>query len=185
MKNKLSTIILTAAILLSCFSCQKKSETVQAPAEPVVAPQPVETQRLTLYFVRHAEKADQSKNPSLTRPGRERANRLVDVLAKANIQRVYSTDYKRTKETAAPLAEKNNIKVKIYDPRDVAGLIAELNQPHLGNALIVGHSNSTPTLVNSIIGHETYKQIDESNYDNLYIVKIKESEISSLLREYF
>ena len=38
--------------------------------------------------------------------------------------------------------------------------------------LVVGHSNTTPTFVNKLLGQDKYKQIDDSNNANLYIVTI-------------
>ncbi len=47
--------------------------------------------------------------------------------------------------------------------------------------LIVGHSNSTPNFVNGLLEVKTYKQIDESNNANLYIVTLSEDSKSSIL----
>ena len=47
------------------------------------------------------------------------------------------------------------------------------------NVLVVGHSNSTPTFVNTLLDKDKYPQIDESNNANLYIVTIIDSEVVS------
>jgi len=38
--------------------------------------------------------------------------------------------------------------------------------------MIVGHSNTTPTFVNKIIGQNKYEEIDEKEYGTLFIIKI-------------
>lgn len=43
--------------------------------------------------------------------------------------------------------------------------------------MIVGHSNTTPKLVNAIIKKDEYEDIDDYNYGNLYHVKIVNGEI--------
>jgi broad specificity phosphatase PhoE len=40
--------------------------------------------------------------------------------------------------------------------------------------LIVGHSNTTPALVNLALGEDKYEQLDESAYGNIFIVSIDE-----------
>jgi len=94
---------------------------------------------------------------------------------------VYSTDYNRTKQTAQPIAEKNNLGITIYNP-------SELNSEEFKKAtkgktvLVVGHSNTTPMFVNAVIGSEKYESIDDSNNANLYIVTISSiGEISNTL----
>ena len=131
----------------------------------------------TYYFIRHAEK-DRSdpanKDPNLLQKGVFRAARWSYILEHAKFDAVYSSDYNRTRQTALPTAEKNNVEIIIYDPSDL------YNEEFIKNTkgktvLIVGHSNSTPTFVNAIIGKEKYKHIDDSNNANLYIVTISGS----------
>ena len=87
---------------------------------------------------------------------------------------IYSTDYNRTKQTAAPTAEKQGVDVTLYDPRNID--INTFLETTIGqNVLVVGHSNTTPTFVNKILGTETYKQIKDDNNANLYIVTITAS----------
>ena len=41
--------------------------------------------------------------------------------------------------------------------------------------LVVGHSNTTPAFVNTILGERKYPNIDDNNNANLYIVTINPS----------
>ena len=57
---------------------------------------------LPVFLVRHAEKVDQSMDPDLSMEGYRRAGELARVLADAGIERIFSSDYVRTRETAGP-----------------------------------------------------------------------------------
>ena len=56
-----------------------------------------------------------------------------------------------------------------------------LNSTKGKTVLVVGHSNSTPEFVNSILGKEKYQHIDDNNNANLYIVSISGDNISDTL----
>ncbi len=168
----LFTLILTVVIVLSSFS-QENVETKENSIKTT-----------TYYFIRHAEK-DRSdvtnKNPNLIQKGIFRAAKWSYVLDYVKFDAVYSTDYNRTKQTAKPIAEKNNLEITIYNPKELNS--EEFIKNTKGKTvLVVGHSNTTPMFVNAIIGEEKYENIDDSNNANLYIVTIYSSgEISDLL----
>ena len=129
----------------------------------------------TFYLVRHAEKEkDGSRNPSLTATGKERAQQLANILTKINISNVYATDFNRTQQTANPTAQSKGLSVEKYNPSDANLLANELIQNHKNqNVLIVGHSNSTPTLINALANSDELAKIDESDYGNFYVVQIR------------
>ena len=128
----------------------------------------------TIYLIRHAEKERTNPNdrdPSLTQDGLGRAVRWAEVLKNVPLAAVYSTDYKRTRQTASPSALKNQLELKLYDPRNFN--ISELKELYKGKSvLVVGHSNTTPFMANALLGKNVYKQIDDNNNGNLYIVTI-------------
>ncbi len=126
----------------------------------------------TLIFVRHAEKAsDGTRNPPLNEEGEQRALNLYQELSEFNIRAVYSTPYKRTKMTSQPTADSLGLEVISYGFDDVEGLLSEIIQDYKGEAvLIVGHSNTTPTLVNMVLGKRQFEQIEESKYGDVFIV---------------
>ena len=125
----------------------------------------------TYYFIRHAEKVDDSKNPDLSENGLKRANQWNAIFADVHFDEIYSTNYKRTMQTAAPIATAKNIKTTIYDLKD-------LNIDHFKNenlnkrVLIVGHSNSIPKFVNQVIKYNLFPDIEDTVYGNLYIITI-------------
>lgn len=123
----------------------------------------------TVYLVRHAEKAsDGSRDPALTSEGQARAGRLAELLANEDVSGVYSTNFKRTRDTAQPVAEQFGLEVNIYSPFDLAASL-EMVARHAGKTiLIVGHSNSTPAIVNFLLRQDQVEQLDESEYDKLF-----------------
>ena len=123
----------------------------------------------TWYLVRHAEKVeDGSKDPALTSQGHQRAIHLAAMLSRANIDAIYSTDYQRTRQTAVPLANYLGLEVTLYDPSKLTELAAQLKSSQ-NNALVVGHSNTTPMLLHLLSGHPS-ERLDEVDYDNVYQV---------------
>ncbi|MFI5075863.1 MAG: histidine phosphatase family protein, partial [Vicinamibacteria bacterium] len=57
-----------------------------------------------VIVVRHAEKADQTPDSALSPKGQVRAKALADLLRGAGVTHVITSEYLRTRETAAPLA---------------------------------------------------------------------------------
>ncbi len=77
-----------------------------------------------VYLVRHAEKAQASdNNPPLSEAGMRRAEALAQTLGDAGVSAIYTTQFKRTTDTAAPLAALagaavTTLEVNHDDPRD-------------------------------------------------------------------
>lgn len=139
----------------------------------------VSAQKTTYIILRHAEKdttiADAKmmvSDPPLNSFGEKRALSLVDKFKAYKIDHIYSTNYKRTKATVTPIANAQNIQIATYDPRKLDIFATQLlSSENKGKIiLIVGHSNSSPKLVNLLIGKEQYKDLDESIYDTYWIV---------------
>ena len=74
---------------------------------------------LVVFLVRHGEKADLSEDAELSAAGRERAVELARTLRSAKIEYVHSSDFIRTRETAAPTASEYALEEELYDPRDL------------------------------------------------------------------
>ena len=133
----------------------------------------------TIIFVRHAEKdlSQGGDDPGLSAAGKRRVaeltRQLVDADVVAGIDAVYSTPYRRTQETAAPLAEALNLPVTTYDPNDNEAVLATILRNHKGKIiLVVGHSNTLPTLIADLGASKKVPPINEDEYDNIYIVTI-------------
>ena len=131
----------------------------------------------SFYFIRHTEKNTSNpadKDPNLITEGILRAARWSSVLEHIPFETIYSTDYNRTRNTAHPIAEKKNLPLTLYSPKNFDQRTFR-TENRGKTVLIVGHSNTVPSMVNALIGNETYKQIEDSNYVNLYIINITES----------
>ncbi len=128
----------------------------------------------TFYLVRHAEKAaDGTRDPDLTAEGRARAQWIARYLEDKGLTGVYSTDYKRTRQTAQPAADKMGLAVDLYDPRALEAFAVDL-KGKTGVFLVVGHSNTTPVLTNLLAG-SNLKYAGEDVYDQIFEVKISDA----------
>lgn len=129
----------------------------------------------SFYLVRHAEKAT-GPDPTLTQCGQLRATYLAEQLKNQGIQAVYSTDYRRTKQTAAPLASELQLTVNSYNPRKLADFAKLLNERQ-ATALIVGHSNTTPKLA-GILSKQKFDKLPESQFDQLFVVQVNGEQVA-------
>jgi phosphohistidine phosphatase SixA len=153
-------------------------------AKPDSVPAASEHEPLVVFLVRHGEKADVSKDPELSPAGRERAAALATALRSAEIEHVHSSDFIRTRDTAAPIATEYGLEVELYDPRDLTSLVDKLRRIG-GRHLVVGHSNTTPQMVESLGGEPSSVIHEESEFDRLYIVTIgRDGEASSVMLRY-
>ena len=128
----------------------------------------------TYYLIRHAEKVrlnPDDKDPELNEAGKERALVWKEYFNDLEIDKIFSTDYKRTMQTALPFSSSSGLTINTYSPSniDYQDFLAETKRD---NVLIVGHSNTIPTFVNEIIRENAYPDIKDSNNSNLYIVNI-------------
>lgn len=128
-----------------------------------------------LIFVRHAEKQeDGTKDPSLNERGVQRALKLSELISENyDLKAIYSTGYKRTRETAQPVSELLGLPVNEYQLSYPDSLVKAIIELHRGEqVLIVGHSNTTPMLANIALGERTFEQLDESVFDTIFEVRI-------------
>jgi phosphohistidine phosphatase SixA len=158
-----------------------------SPATPATAAQPGPKvsagDSVVVFLVRHAEKTeDGSRDPDLTPAGRARASLLARMLADAGLTGVYSTDYRRTRETAGPAARAAGLDVRIYDPKEPGALAFRLRS-RPGRYLVVGHSNTVPGLVRAL-GGDPGSDIAEAEYDRLYVVLIGSGGTTTLRLHY-
>jgi len=125
----------------------------------------------TIYLVRHAEKDSASANPDnpgLASCGQLRSQALAVILSEIDLNEIYSTGYRRTLNTAAPIAASKQLEVTEYDPSKLEEF-ARLLRSRKQDALVVGHSNTTGVLAGLIAG-EKGEEMAEDNYDSMYQV---------------
>lgn len=130
----------------------------------------------TVFVVRHAERADagasaspmMASDPDLSGTGRARAESLAGMLKDAGITAIFTTEYKRTQQTAAPLAKALGIQVTTVSSRDLPALIDKVKSSS-GNVLVVGHSNTVGEVVSGL-GVKDPVKVGDNDYDNLFVV---------------
>ncbi len=129
------------------------------------------TDSYELYLVRHAEKQpDGSHDPELTEAGKNRSEQLARWLHHKDIKEIWSSDYRRTRDTAIPLRSRLGLELNIYDPRDLDDLARKLQHTQR-TALIVGHSNTTPELAR-LLCDCFIADMEESEYDRLIVISV-------------
>jgi len=146
---------------------------------------PLEGQRTepnVVYLVRHAERVDDSADSPLSAAGEARARTLASLLRDAGITHIHSTDLRRTRATAAPVAVATGAGMELYDQNDLGALAAYVGSEP-GRHLIVGHSNTLRETV-SALGGEPGPEIAQNEYDRLYILTLTESGTSTVLLRY-
>ena len=167
MKN-FHQFLLYSGIVLLTISCTNKAN-LSAPTPTSVEDRTM-VEPIHIFLVRHAEKStNDPRDPDLSEAGFERAQKLMFHLEKAGITKIYATKYKRTQQTVQPLADKLGIEIELYET-DLVDIISMVKSTHKGNVLIAGHSNSTPKLVNKLLGRERFEKLDESVYDKLFLM---------------
>lgn len=168
-KIKTSILIILTTILL--ISCNEKVEKKSTPIENTS----------TFYLIRHAEKDRTdltNKNPSLTAQGLERANKWAVFFKNKKIDAVYSTNYKRTRQTALQIAKQQNLGIILYTPKElISKKFTESNKGK--NVVIVGHSDTTPKLVNTLLGLRKYQNIADKENNDLFIVTQKNNKTTA------
>jgi len=133
------------------------------------------TSSAVVYLVRHAEKG-QGLDPELTAEGRARACALARVLRSAGLDRVYATEYRRTRETVAPTAACLKLAVTPYAAARTKELAETLRTDASSRAaLVAGHSNTLPGLL-ARLGVKAAIGIGARDHDDLFVVTLRPGE---------
>jgi broad specificity phosphatase PhoE len=122
-----------------------------------------------VVIVRHAEKAANGGNdPDLSSAGHARAEMLARILRDSGITAIFTSEFKRTQQTAAPTATSARVTPTLVAAQDTASLVARLRQLN-GNALVVGHGDTIPNIVKAL-GINSSINIPDTDYSELLIV---------------
>ena len=138
----------------------------------------------TVFLIRHAERAEEPRqDPPLTEKGAARSEALARLLSAAGIKAIFTSQFARTKLTAEPLAKQLgltptalNLKLNPSNPRQIAEestkeTVEKIMAHAGGSVLVVGHSNSIPDVI-TLLGADVTPTIDETKFDNLFIVTV-------------
>ena len=124
-----------------------------------------------VVIVRHAEKAVIGGNdPGLSSAGRVRAEALARILRDSGITAIFTSEFKRTRETAAPTATSAHVSPTVVAAKDTDALLAKLHQLN-GNALVVGHGDTIPNIIKAL-GINNTINIPDEDYSELLIVTL-------------
>lgn len=138
-----------------------------------------------VILVRHAERAGgMGADVGLSEAGRCRAKVLSTMLADSGIKAIYTSEVKRTQQTAEPLAEKLGIGPQVVPASKVEEIVAKLRQsPPDTASLVVGHSNTVPEIVKRLSG-QTVAPIADDQFDRMFIVTINGEQSRVVLLHY-
>lgn len=125
-----------------------------------------------VLLVRHAESAEQpADDPGLTDAGKKRAQDLAATLRDANVTTIITSPFRRTGDTAAPLAAALGFKpMMVPIGRSVDGHIAAVAaavRALKGVVLVVGHSNTIPEVI-AQLGGPRLPDICDGVHDDLF-----------------
>jgi broad specificity phosphatase PhoE len=129
-----------------------------------------------IVVVRHADRASNPQDdPPLTAAGVKRAQDLAVVLGNANLNAIITTQLRRTRETAQPIATRLELTAEPVElnPQQldahVRDVLAALRKRAGGSVLVVGHSTTVPVLIEAL-GGPHLPVICETIYDNLFVL---------------
>jgi len=151
--------------IVSCVAFASRAQTQQA---------------RTIYLVRHADKVSDDVDAPLSDAGRKRADCLADTLADAQVQQIFTSDLQRTRQTAAPLAERLHLKpvaIPISKPDE---LIDAIRSSKAASLLVVWHDATLPRILRAL-GAPEITPIAHAEYDRFFVLTLagdgKESKI--------
>lgn len=130
-----------------------------------------------VILVRHAERAPGSGDPPISEAGQARARAVAELGKAAGVQVIVTTQFQRTRQTAAPLAEALGITPVVVSTQggDAAKHIADVAtavRQHSGKTiLVVGHSNTVTAIVGAL-GGPKLGDLCDPEYDAVFTVII-------------
>lgn len=141
-------------------------------------------QLTTFILVRHAEKAnDGTEDPPLNADGEARAKRLAYILKDTPLEAIYTTHFRRTRDTVRPIAETQNVQVQLYEAFKPELILRMVEQHKGGTVLVAGHSNNIPWTANLLLGRDVFEDYEESEYGVMLIVSVgRTNNLSSVTR---
>ena len=151
-------------ILIQFFGCTAPNSTYQT-EDFTCYPKAV-------YLFRHAEKQiiKGEDNPELTKAGFVRSNALAEAMTDITAGLIYSSEYARTQQTVAPLANQWGSDIIIKTAKNpeaqIEAALSNCNQ----HVIIAGHSNTIPNLI-SLFGVVEEITIEDNQYGDLFIIE--------------
>jgi broad specificity phosphatase PhoE len=137
-----------------------------------------------IFLVRHADRASSGPDSLLSKVGEERAQCLANMMKDANIKAVFATEFKRTQQTAAPLAAEFHLQPKIVGRDDTAGLVKQLKANKSYPVLVVTHSETLPVIAREL-GAGVISQPGVMEYDDLILIPVNDGKAQPAVRMHY
>ena len=133
-----------------------------------------------VILIRHAEREPAGTDPGLSAAGRRRAKLLADMLGDAGIGAIFTSEFTRTKETAAPIAQRLNLTPAQID--DQIGKAAQQVRSAADRVLVVGHSDTVPALIAELGGPQV--TIPDTAFDRFFVLRVQAASAELLSMKY-
>ncbi|MBD0370928.1 MAG: histidine phosphatase family protein [Pyrinomonadaceae bacterium] len=147
-------------------------------------PQPSPT---TILLVRHAEKASDAEDSPLTDEGVRRSQALVRVVEDAGVSAIYSSQFKRNRDTAKPLSDRlgvavTEMPVNLQNSGDYGRVLAkDILDKHAGQTVVViGHANTIAATIEGLTGRSA--SLGDIQYSDLFIVTVYPTGTAKVLK---
>lgn len=138
---------------------------------------------VTYIFVRHGEKdLTVKEDPPLTEEGRARAKKILNLVKDLPIYRVcYTNNMKRTEQTAEPTIQQFQCQTDKFSKTAVLPFFLSSLEAYKGKCvLVVGNTNTIPMMLNALKSNRHYDDIDEKEYDNIFIVTARSTDDATI-----
>lgn len=172
-------VIVAGAMVLGLSGALRAAAPVSAAGDAQAAAKEA-AKPVLVFLLRHAGKRSEEGNHdrALSEPGVRRAEALAEMLAAAKVTHLFATQYRRTQETLAPLAKRDGVAVEVIQSEQAEAQCERLRALPPGSiAVVAGHSNSIPALVQALGGtvddliDSPYGRIlNNDAYDRLFLV---------------
>lgn len=179
----LSKYFILSSLLLFIFACSSNETEKVEPkkeGEEVIE----KSKATTLILVRHAEKNNDTDTSTLTPNGMKQASKLASILQNTEINSIYATSFPRMRMTAIPTAMSKNLEVIDYESGKIEVIDMMINENIGKTALVIGHKNTIPEILNHYLGT---KYTDLEGESDIFILHIdnSNSKANSLTQLYY
>ena len=130
-------------------------------------------------FIRHAERQPTGTDPGLSPAGKRRAQLLATMFEQSGVASIFTSRFKRTKETAAPLAATLGLTPRVIDENAATAKTQILGAGAV--VLVVGHSDTVPELIGEL-GGPSDLEIDDAEFDRMFVLTVNPAGDRSLLQ---
>jgi broad specificity phosphatase PhoE len=136
---------------------------------------------MIIVVIRHAERVETGNDPGLTEVGQKRAVLLARMLRQAGVTAIFTSTWRRTKETAAPLAEALHVTPQVLqdDPTAARGQLLSGGD----RVLVVGHTDTVPALIAGFDGPADVV-IQNDEFDRMFVLTVGHGQPALLAMRY-